>query len=101
MDQMAGTDPLHVLLTSCPLAQCSAQTVLPKLTYVTVSHWLAPQSGTTLHPTLRGIRKMAGSGWAASPCLCWKFGIEPCPGHSNAKTQAIRTYLITLMQKAD
>lgn len=39
MDQMAGTGPLHVLLTSCPLAQCRTQTVLPKLTYVTLSHW--------------------------------------------------------------
>lgn len=38
MDQMAGTGPPHALLTRCPLAPCSTQTVLPKRAYVTLSH---------------------------------------------------------------
>lgn len=60
MDQKAGTGPLHVLWTGCPLAQCSTQTVLPKLTYVTLSHWPAPHAGMPLHATLGDIRKVAG-----------------------------------------
>ena len=48
MDQMAGAGPLHVFLTVCPLAQCSTQTVLPTLTFVTLSHWPALHAGMPL-----------------------------------------------------
>lgn len=44
---MPAQGPLRVLLTVCPLAQCGTQAVLPKPTYVTLSHWPVPHTGTS------------------------------------------------------
>lgn len=65
MDQMAGTESLRVFLTVCPLARCGSQTVLPKVAYVTLSHWPALHAGVPLHPTFVDIRKVAGS-WGSA-----------------------------------
>lgn len=65
MDQMAGTSPLHVFLTGCPLAQCGNRTVLPKQTYVTLSHWPAPHAGMLLHPSYSWGHQRGGRQWGA------------------------------------
>lgn len=67
MDQMAGTGPLHVFLTVCPLAQRETQTVLPKPTHVTLSCCLAPHAGMALHPIIVASQRWEEEG---GPVLC-------------------------------
>lgn len=57
MDQMADAGPVLVFLTICPLAQCSAQAVLPKMACVTLSHQPALHAGT---PNCSGDQKGGG-----------------------------------------
>lgn len=72
MDQIAGTGPLHVFLTVCPLAQCCSQTVLPKVAYVTLSlsYWSVLRAGMVFQPISVSIRKMVSCVWPYPLCVC-------------------------------
>lgn len=67
MYEMAGTRPLHVFLTGCPLARCGARSVLPNPAYVTASHLHAPHAGTPLHPNPRDGKRWQAVG---GPAVC-------------------------------